>query len=89
MTRTNPKTGKTWTIVGIMTDGHNFDQAKANAEDALVKHTDVKAMVGLWAYNPPKILQAVKDAKKLGQIKIIGFDEDADTLQAIGEGHWR
>jgi ribose transport system substrate-binding protein len=87
VTRTNPKTGKTWTIVGIITDGHDLGQAKALAEDNLVKHPDVKAMIGLWAYNPPKILQAVKGADKLGKIKIIGFDEDPETLQAIAEGH--
>jgi len=85
--RTNPITGKTWTIVGIITDGHDLGQAKALAEDNLVKHPDVKAMIGLWAYNPPKILQAIKGADKLGKIKVIGFDEDPETLQAIEEGH--
>ena len=54
--KTNPKTGKTWTIVGIMTDGFNFNQAKAGAADAIVKYPDLKAMVGLWAYNPPRII---------------------------------
>ncbi|MDA1140335.1 MAG: substrate-binding domain-containing protein [Planctomycetota bacterium] len=84
--RKNPKTGKEWEILGIMTDGHNFDKAKANAEDTLTNHPDLVAMVGLWAYNPPKILQAVSDANKLGEIKVIGFDEDSDTLRAIEDG---
>lgn len=86
VTRKNPKTGKTWTILGIMTDTHNFDIAKANCEDTLVNYPDIACMVGLWAYNPPKILQAVKDSNKVGKVKIVGFDEDPDTLQGIEDG---
>ena len=47
-------------------------------------------MVGLWAYNPPAILAAVNDdvkEGKLGQIKIVGFDENAETLQGIDDGN--
>jgi ribose transport system substrate-binding protein len=43
--------------------------------------------VGLWAYNPPAILTAVTDAKQLGKVKIVAFDEDLDTLQGIADGH--
>ena len=41
-------------------------------------------MVGLFAYNPPRCLQAIKEAGKLGQIKVCGFDSEDDALlQAI------
>ncbi len=48
-------------------------------------------MIGLWAYNPPAILSAVNDKVqdgklKRGQIKIVGFDENAETLQGIADG---
>ena len=43
-------------------------------------------MVGLFAYNPPLILEALKQAGKLGQVKVIGFDEDDVTLQGITDG---
>ena len=39
------------------------------------------------AYNPPKIIEAVKEAGKQGKIQVIGFDEDAETLQGIIDGH--
>ena len=42
-------------------------------------------MVGLFAYNPPLILQAVRDANKLGTIQIVAFDEDP----ASGHHRWR
>lgn len=86
VTRTNPDTGVTWTIVGIRTDSADRAKAKQNAEDALTNHPDMAGMVGLWAYNPPAILQAVEARGKTDQIKIIGFDEDPATLNAIASG---
>jgi ribose transport system substrate-binding protein len=45
-------------------------------------------MVGLWANNPPAILSALKDNKeRLGKVKVVGFDENEDTLQGIADGH--
>jgi ribose transport system substrate-binding protein len=43
-------------------------------------------MVGLFAYNPPLCLEALRSQNKLGQIKVVGFDEQAGTLQAIIDG---
>jgi ribose transport system substrate-binding protein len=43
-------------------------------------------MVGLYAYNPPAILEVAKAKSMAGKIKIIGFDEDWETLKAIKEG---
>jgi len=43
-------------------------------------------MVGLYAYNPPAILESAKSQKMVGAIKIIGFDEDWETLKAIANG---
>jgi ribose transport system substrate-binding protein len=64
-------------------------KAKRNASDAVTQLAGEPnvCLVGLWAYNPPAILNAVKDAKKLGTIKIIGFDEDFVTLAGIEDGH--
>jgi ribose transport system substrate-binding protein len=43
-------------------------------------------MVGLWSYNGPSILQALSPEGKLGQIKIVCFDDERATLAAIKEG---
>lgn len=86
VTRTNPKTGVTWTIQGIRTDQVDHARAKQNAEDALSAHPDLVGMVGLWAYNPPLMLQAVESRGKLDQVKIVAFDEDKRTLDAIASG---
>lgn len=79
------KEGK-WHIVGTYTDQFDRAQGKANAEDALSRHPDLDGMVGLFAYNPPLMLEALKQADKLGKVQVIGFDEDEETLQAIVDG---
>jgi ribose transport system substrate-binding protein len=73
-------------IIDIRTDGGDQTKAKANAEDTLSKYPDIDLLVGLWAYNTPQIYNAVKAAGKQGQVKIVGFDEDQQTLKGITEG---
>ena len=73
-------------IVDLMTDDSNPIKAEENAIAAIQKHPDLAGMVGLWSYNGPAILTAVTRAKKIGQIKIVCFDEEADTLAGIKEG---
>lgn len=82
-----PIVGDKYTIIDTRTDQFDFARAKSQAEDAIAKYPEMDAMVGLFGYNPPKCLEAVKEAGKTGQIKIIAFDEEDDTLQAIKDGH--
>jgi ribose transport system substrate-binding protein len=73
-------------IVDVRTDDTDLARAKSNVADAMVKTPDLAGLVGLWAYNGPAILNAVKDANKVGKIKIICFDEDDQTLAGIQDG---
>ncbi len=74
-------------ILSTKTDQFDRAKAKGNAEDTMVAHPDLKCMVGLFAYNPPNCLEAIKKGGKLGQIKLVGFDEQDATLQAIKDGN--
>ena len=73
-------------IIDVRTDDTDRARAKSNAADTLVKHSDVAALVGLWSYNGPAILNAIKDANKVGQVKIICFDEEDETLAGVKDG---
>jgi ribose transport system substrate-binding protein len=73
-------------ILDVRTDDTDTARAKSNAADTLVKYPDVGCLVGLWSYNGPAILNAVKDAGKTGQVKIVCFDEDDETLAGIKDG---
>ncbi len=75
-----------YVILDTRTDNFDRGQAKSNAEAAISRYTNLSCMVGLFAYNTPQCLLAVKDAGKAGQIKLVSFDEDKDTLNGIKEG---
>jgi len=73
-------------ILDVRTDNTERVRAKANAADTLVNNADIAGMVGLWSYNGPAILSAVKEANKVDKVKIIAFDEEDETLAGIKDG---
>lgn len=73
-------------IIDVRTDNTERVRAKANAADTLVNYPDIAGMVGLWSYNGPAILSAVREANKLDKVKIIAFDEEDETLTGIKDG---
>ncbi len=73
-------------ILDVRTDDTDRVRAKQNVADTLVKNPDIACLVGLWSYNGPAILNAVKDANKIGKVKIVTFDEENDTLQGVKDG---
>lgn len=73
-------------IIDLRTDDTNRVRAKANVSDTLVQHPDVACLVGLWSYNGPAIISALKDAGKIGQVKVVCFDEEDETLAGVKDG---
>jgi ribose transport system substrate-binding protein len=79
--------GSKYTVISTRTDNFDYARAKANAQDAMTAYPDLACMVGLFAYNIPECLEAVKEAKKTGKIKLVSFDENDATLQGLIDGH--
>src|SRR6185436_5835852 len=79
-------TGSTIRIIDVRTDDADDVRAKANAADTLVRYPDIKGLVGLWSYNGPAILNAVREAGKTGRVRIITFDEADETLAGVKDG---
>lgn len=73
-------------IIDVRTDETDRVRAQKNVEDTLVKYQDVACLVGLWSYNGPAILNGVKSSGKAGQMKIVCFDEEAETLAGVAAG---
>lgn len=73
-------------IIDTRTDETDQSRAQRNAEDTLVKYPDIACMVGLWNYNGPAILNAVRSAGKAGKVKIVCFDDEEETLSGIASG---
>jgi ribose transport system substrate-binding protein len=73
-------------IIDIRTDEADIVKAKRNVEDTLTKYPNIDALVGLYAYNTPQIVEAVRAAGREDKVKVIGFDEDPLTLRGITDG---
>ena len=73
-------------IVDTMADDTKRAVAYKNAVDALAKYPDLAGMVGIYDYHGPAILTAVRDAGRIGKVKIVCFDEDSDTLAGVADG---
>ena len=73
-------------VIDLMTDDADPSNARTNAYETAKKYPDLAGMVGLWSYNGPAIVQALRPEGKLGKIKIVCFDDEQETLAAIKEG---
>ena len=81
--------GKYFLVDGeVKTDGGPGDKAVTNARDVLNRLDGVAdlCLIGLYAYNPPAILEATRARGLVGKVKIVGFDERTETLKAIADG---
>jgi ribose transport system substrate-binding protein len=78
--------GSNITVIDVRTDNTDRVRAKSNASDTIVNNPDIAGMVGLWSYNGPAILSAVKEANKIDKIKIVAFDEEDETLNGVKDG---
>jgi len=79
-------TGSNIQILDVRTDSTDRVRAKSNAADTLVNVPDIAGLVGLWSYNGPAIVSAVREANKVDKVKIIAFDEEDETLRGIKDG---
>ena len=79
-------TGEKYSVVATLTDQFDRAKGKSQVEDVLTKHPDIACLVGLFAYNPPLIIEALSQAGQLNKVQIVGFDEDPVTLQGIVDG---
>jgi ribose transport system substrate-binding protein len=73
-------------ILDVRTDNTDRVRAKSNVADTLVNNPEIAGMVGLWSYNGPAILSAVREANKVDKVKIIAFDEEDETLAGVRDG---
>ena len=83
---TKPFTEGGYTIVGTWTDSFDRAKAKANIEDVMTKHPDLKLVTGLFEYNSTLAVEVLKQTGKVGAVKLAAFDEGADVVQGIKDG---
>ena len=76
-----------YTVVATYLDGSVRKNAEENVRRALQEHPDLDGMAALYGYNGPVCLEALQEADKLGEIKLVAFDEEEKLLEGIEAGH--
>jgi ribose transport system substrate-binding protein len=74
-------------IVDTFEDGQKPAVAEKNVTTALTQQPDLAGVVGLAGYHGPALLAALEAAGKTGQVKIVCFDDNSDTLAGIAAGN--
>ena len=65
--------GESYSEVDRMADSFDHSRARDNVRTALVNHPDVKALVGIWAYNAPAIAEVVAERGVRDEVSIFTF----------------
>ena len=73
-------------ILPVFLDGADRNKAKKNVEDALARYPDLVMTIGLWSYNGPCMVDAVKASTRAKKPLIVAFDEEEETLKGVGDG---
>ena len=76
--------GNGYKLIATKTDESQEKICQAHAEDLLNSRPKVGCLVGLWEYNPPALLRAVKSSGR--KVPVVGFDENDQTLAGIKDG---
>ena len=79
---------KDYEELGRKPDQGNRDKAADNVRTALDNDEEkIVALVGIWAYNAPKIASVVKERKVRDKVSIATFDAAVDAISAMGAGN--
>lgn len=73
-------------LVDTRTDGGKETVCQEKAQDLLRVQPDIDCLIGLWEYNPPALLRAVKGLKTAKKPQIVAFDENFQTMDGILAG---
>ncbi len=77
----------TFDLVETLIDDADPEKCARNLEQLLSDHPDIGAIVGMFAYQGPIMLDVLQRQDKLGKIQLVTFDEDERVLQGISDGH--
>ncbi len=69
-----------------MGDQNDLTAARENVRRALQNHPQLSALVGIWAYNAPAIVDVVKEKNIRDKVKVVVFDAQADTIKHMRDG---
>jgi len=74
------------TTLEPVNDKEDAAQALSLANSVISANPDLAGAFGVYAYNGPAWATAIKEAKKIGVIKLVSFDATTDIINGIKEG---
>lgn len=78
--------GEAYTEKDRMADVMDLSRARDNVRQAISKHNDLVALIGIWAYNAPAIAEVVEEKKVRDKTTIVTFDAQAVAIEHFAEG---
>jgi ribose transport system substrate-binding protein len=78
--------GKSFREADRMGDDMKRNKAQENVRNAIINHKDLVALVGIWSYNAPAIVDVVKEKNKRDDYVIATFDAEPNAISQMGEG---
>ncbi|MEZ4670850.1 MAG: substrate-binding domain-containing protein [Anaerolineae bacterium] len=78
--------GTNCTLETVLTDNGDPSIALSNSETALTTYPDLKGMIGIYSYNGPAAIQALKTSDAVGRVKLVAFDLAVETMKGLEEG---
>jgi len=73
-------------LVEVLLDDVKPEVALSNAQTAMQTYPDLAGFLTLYSYDGPAACQAVKQAEKVGEIKIVAFDAEPETQRCMADG---
>ena len=80
-------TGPKYEVVDYLVDNGDSEKCVANIRETLEKYPDLACFVGMNARHGPILVRTLKELDKLGQVRLVTFDMEDETLQGIADGH--
>jgi ribose transport system substrate-binding protein len=73
-------------LVEVLLDDIKPEVALSNAQTAMQKYPDLAGFITFYSYDGPAAGQAVNQAGRAGEIKIVAFDAEPETQRLMQEG---
>lgn len=73
-------------LLEVLYDDVRPEVSLSNAQLAMQTYEDLAGFITFYSYNGPTACQAVKQADKVGKVKIIAFDAEPETQRCMEEG---
>lgn len=81
-----PDSGAEFELVKVIIDNGDSAACKQGVLEVLSEQPDLVAIVGFNARSGPILVEALGEADRLKDVKIIAFDDDPKTLQGVKDG---